>query len=103
MNLTDASFHWGPQLKGDTWQTGVQHSVTLAKQRFPSPNFTASIMYWPDNDEGHGAFSPAEIQYATDQATKYSTGPIFLYQHTLAALAGTWPQWLTAIKTATNT
>ena len=103
VNLTDASFHWGPQLRGDTWQTGVQRSVALAKQRFPSPNFTASVMNWPDNDEGHGAFSPAETQYAFDMATKNSTGPVFLYQHTLAALSGTWPQWLAAINAAVTT
>ncbi len=59
VNVTDASFHWGAQASADRngpdpWGTGVPKSVALAKQRFPSANFAASIMFWPDNDEGHG-------------------------------------------------
>jgi hypothetical protein len=100
VTLTDASFHWGPQLSGDTWETGVARSVGLTLQRFPG--IQASVMPWPDNDEGHGFFSPDEMQYAFDWATRESTGPVFLYQHTLACLCGTWPQWLAAIKAATS-
>jgi len=100
VTLTDASFAFGPQRAGDTWATGIAKSVELATARFPGIH--ASAMLWPDNDEGHGPFLPAEMQTAFAAATRLSTGPTFLYQHSLAAGSNgrAWRAWLSAIQSA---
>jgi hypothetical protein len=100
VTLTDASFHWGPQGSGDTWETGIEESVSRATKRFPG--MKASVMLWPDNSEGHGAFSPDDVQDAVAAATRLSTGPVFLYQQSLATGSdvSAWKEWLAAIKAA---
>ena len=100
VTLTDASFASGPQRAGDTWATGIAKSVELATARFPGIH--ASAMLWPDNDEGHGPFLPAEMQTTFAAAAQFSTGPTFLYQHSLAAGSNrtAWRAWLSSIKSA---
>ena len=100
VTLTDASFHWGPQRRGDTWETGIATSVELTTARFPGIH--ASVMLWPDNSESHGPFSPDEMQTAFAAAARLSTGPTFLYQQSLAdgSRVTEWRAWLASIKTA---
>ena len=96
--LTDAVFHWGPQAPGRTWETGIAESVRRAGQAFPG--LSASVMLWPDNNEGHGAFSPADMRTAFEAATRLSTGPAILYEHSLVygGQGYDWPATLAAIK-----
>ena len=103
ITLTDASFQFGPQRPGDTWATGIAKSVALTTARFPG--IRASAMLWPDSRESHGAFSPAEMQTAFSAAARVSTGPVFLYQQSLAngSDVKAWRAWLAAIKAALAT
>jgi len=96
--VTDAVFHWGPQAPGRTWETGIAESVSRATQAFPT--VSASVMMWPDNNEGHGVFSPSEMRIAFDAATRLSTGPVLLYEHTLVygGQGYDWSATLAAIK-----
>jgi hypothetical protein len=59
-------------------------------------------MLWPDNDECNMMFTPAEMAAAFDAATRRSTGPAIMYEHSLAygGLGYDWPATLAAIKAA---
>ena len=100
MTLTDASFHWGPQRDGDDWESGIAKSVDLTTKRFPG--IKASVMLWPDNSEGHGPFSPDDTEEGFSNAARISTGPVFLYQQSLATGSNVteWRAWLSAIQSA---
>jgi hypothetical protein len=82
VNFVDASFHWGPQLSGYTWETGVAKTVELASTKFPG--IKVSAMPWPDNDEGYGFYSGSEVYQGVDAGTRLGTGICAIYQHNLA-------------------
>ena len=101
VTVTDGVFAAGIQAPGRTWDTGIAESVSRITQVFPTVH--ASAMLWPDNNESrYEPFSPSDMAAAFDAATRRSTGPVILYEHSLAfgGLGYDWPATLAAIKAA---
>ena len=100
VTITDAVFAAGPQAPGRTWDSGIAESVSRVTSAFPGVH--ASAMLWPDNDESHAPFTPAEMTTAFEAATRRSTGPVILYEQSLVygGLGYDWRATLLAIKTA---
>jgi hypothetical protein len=101
VTLIDGVFASGPQAPGRTWQSGTEESVSLATRAFPG--LRASIMVWPDNP-GVGTYSASEMRTAVDAGTRFSSGPVIIYEQTLAfgGLNYDWFATLDAIKAATG-
>jgi hypothetical protein len=100
VTVTDGVFACGVQAPNRTWDTGIAESVSRITQVFPSVH--GSAMLWPDNNECGAMFSPADMATAFDAATRRSTGPVVLYEQSLAygGLGYDWPATLAAIKAA---
>lgn len=101
VTVVDGVFASGVQAPGRTWDTGIAESVSRITQVFPTVH--ASAMLWPDNNESRSEmFSPSDMAAAFDAATRRSTGPVVLYEHSLAygGLGYDWPATLAAIKAA---
>jgi hypothetical protein len=101
VTVIDGVFAAGIQAPGRTWDTGIAESVSRITQVFPTVH--ASAMLWPDNHESRSEpFSPSDMATAFDAATRRSTGPVILYEHSLAygGLGYDWPATLAAIKAA---
>ena len=75
--------------------------MSLATSAFPG--IRASIMLWPDNP-ARGTFSPSEMRSASDAGTRLSSGPVILYEQTLAfgGLGYDWFATLDALKAGTG-
>jgi hypothetical protein len=99
VTVTDGVFAAGIQAPGRTWDTGIAESVARITQVFPTAH--GSAMLWPDNYQS-GPFSPSDMAAAFDAATRRSTGPVILYEQSLAfgGLGYDWPATLAAIKAA---
>lgn len=105
ITITDAVFHHGPQLAGETWASGAQRSADLIAARWADVN--GSIMYWPDITEGNFAppddgYPPGTTGEATSAALAGGTGPAVIYQHHLTdnTRADRWLDWLDEILAA---
>ena len=90
VNLTDASFHWGPATAGvrtpggpvcneasRSPSSGSRHRTSRRRSCSGRTTTKATARSHPPRSSTH-----------VDMATEYSTGPVFLYQHTLAGLVG---------------
>jgi hypothetical protein len=81
VTLLDGSFQFGVQIPGQSWDLGISTSVGNAAAAFPG--LRAAPMIQPDN-AGRGGFSAGEMRAAFDAATRRSTGPVVMYEETLA-------------------